>query len=112
MNDLLPNEHYAEDDNAEAQAEAHYEAQLEGGEIDNAYDRMRDDDSLFLMENVKEVVDKCKNLSYFKNRTESLGKDLIECVLFELDLKIKEIRDLTPTFQIVELMKKEEKNGN
>jgi DNA-binding MurR/RpiR family transcriptional regulator len=106
MGDLnLPNEKYAETEQEEAEAE--FSEDRYGEDIDDTYDRVRDDNSMELIESVEELIDKLSKLMYYKNRSEGLAKDIIQTTLNKLKLKIKSV-DTYPTFQHLNLIKKEE----
>jgi hypothetical protein len=55
---------------------------------DLEYEQMRDEDTLFLEEKVKELVNNLKHLFYYKNRREGLAQDIIRNTLEQLSLKI------------------------
>jgi hypothetical protein len=105
--DLPCNCRYAETIDEEIQAENEMERQ-EGYGVDEVYDRIRDDDSEFLMESVKELIDKLSKLMYYKNRNEGLAKDIIQNTLEKLKLKIGSVENISPQYQRIDLIKKEE----
>jgi hypothetical protein len=101
---LMENESYAETDEEEARAEAR-----EHDFSDDVYDRMREDNSIELIEAVEEVIKKANNLMYFKNNPERIAKDIINATLSKLKFKIKDIENITPKYQKINL---EVKNDN
>ena len=87
---------YAENEEEEAQAE-------------DVYDRIRDDNTETLMENIKQLLDNTKNLCYYKHRKEGLAKDIIQFVLEELKLKIESVDTYGENFQVINLEEKKKK---
>lgn len=103
--DLPCNCRYAIDEEEEMSAE---DEEIRQSQIDDTYDRVRDEDSECLMESVKELIDKLSNLMYYKNRNEGLAKDIIQNTLETLKLKFESVENITPNYQVINLIKKEE----
>jgi hypothetical protein len=115
--DLNEGDRYAENEQEEAQAEMREQREIDsmhsnlnGEDIDRAYDTMRDDNSMTLIEGVQELIDKVKDLPYYRNRKEGMAKDIIQNTLRLLDLKVKVVRNITPKFQDIEFKANGEEN--
>lgn len=105
--DLPENCKYAIDEEEESQAEREMDFNSEGYDVDEVYDRIRDDDSECLRESVYELIEKLSKLIYYKNRNEGLAKDIIQNTLEKLKFKIGSVENIAH-FQNIELIKKEE----
>ena len=103
--DLLPHERYAESEFEEQEAEDREDRR--GEDIDDIYDRVRDDNSMELLESVEELIERISKLLYYKNRSEGLAKDIISMTLDKLKVKIDSV-DTYPQFQYFHITKREE----
>jgi hypothetical protein len=71
-------------------------------DIDDAYDKIRDEDGIFLVESVQEVIAKLKRRMYYKSNMQRIAKDMISYILFQTNLKIKNIDNITEKMQIID----------
>ena len=71
---------------------------------DRIYDSIRDEESVLIMEAVKELIRKAKGMMYFKNNSEIIGKDIIQNTLRELNLKVEEVSPITDKLQDIRLV--------
>jgi len=73
------------------------------------YERVRDDDSIFLIENIEELIERLKKTMYYSLSDERIAKDLIYYILQKTKLKIKVVDNITDNYQHISF--EELKNG-
>jgi len=95
-----------EDFETEIISEADLEEVRAEAYLDDSYDRIREENSILLMESVQDLIINLGKLTYYKGRKEGLAKDLITNILRETEMKIS-VDDVTPSFQNILLEKKE-----